>query len=359
MNLHQTLKAAASAAALSIGLGAMPALAADAVNVVSYGGSYTQAQADAFYGSFTAAKGVEVNSVDYSGGLAQIRAQVETGNVTWDVVDVTVSEAMRACEEGLVEVIPADALLPGTDGTPAEEDFLAGTLTECGVPNMVGSLLVAYDASEFSSEAPSTIADFFDLEKFPGKRGLRKSAFDLLEGALLADGVAQDDVYDLLSTPEGQDRAFAKLDTIKEHVIWWEASAQPPQLLADGEVVMTTAFNGRIYDAIVNEKKPFGVIWDGQVLGLNAWVVPKGSKNREAALDFVRHATSSESLANLSKHIAYGPPRASSAPLVDPKVMAFLPSAPEHVKGAVVEDAEFYADYLDELSERFNVWLAK
>ncbi len=36
----------------------------------------------------------------------------------------------------------------------------------------------------------------------------------------------------------GVDRAFAKLDTIKDSVVWWEAGAQPPQLLADGEVVM-------------------------------------------------------------------------------------------------------------------------
>ena len=72
----------------------------------------------------------------------------------------------------------------------------------------------------------------------------------------------------MLATPEGVDRAFAKLsEPSKEHVVWWEAGAQPPQLLADGEVAMTTAYNGRIFNAVAGEGKPFEIVWDGQILG--------------------------------------------------------------------------------------------
>ena len=132
----------------------------------------------------------------------------------------------------------------------------------------------------------------------------------------MADGVAPAEVYALLLTPEGVDRAFAKLDTIKDDTIWWEAGAQPPQLLADGEVVMTVAWNGRIFNAAVAEGKPFKIVWDGQVYELEGFVIPKGAPNLEAALEFVKFATETEPLANAAEWISYGPPRKSSAPLV-------------------------------------------
>ena len=124
---------------------------------------------------------------------------------------------------------------------------------------MVNNL--AYDTAK--------ITDFFDLAKFPGKRGLRKDPKANLEMALAADGVAPADIYDVLGTPECVDRAFAKLGTIKVDTVWWEAGAQPPQLLADGEVAMTTAYNGRIFNAVAAEGKPFGIVWDSQIFDLD------------------------------------------------------------------------------------------
>jgi putative spermidine/putrescine transport system substrate-binding protein len=106
----------------------------------------------------------------------------------------------------------------------------------------------------------------------------------------MADGVAPAEVYAVLGTPEGVDRAFAKLDTIKNDVVWWEAGAQPPQLLADGEVSMTTAYNGRIFAAAIDEGKPFQIVWDGQIYeNEGLYVVPKGAPNENALasnLDF-------------------------------------------------------------------------
>ena len=147
-----------------------------------------------------------------------------------------------------------------------------------------------------SPEGPTTAADFFDLTKFPGKRGLKKGAKAVLEFALLADGVPAAEVYAVLATPEGVDRAFAKLDTIKAETVWWEAGAQPPQLLADGEVAMTTAYNGRIFAAAVGEGKPFQIVWDGQIYENESYVVPKGAPNKDLALEFIKYATSTEGL---------------------------------------------------------------
>ena len=143
---------------------------------------------------------------------------------------------------------------------------------------------------------PTTAADFYDLAKFPGKRGLRKGAKGNLEFALMADGVAPADVYAMLGTPEGVDRAFAKMDSIKSDVVWWEAGAQPPQLLADGEVAMTTAYNGRLFAAAIGEGKPFQIVWDGQVYENEMYVVPKGAPNKDEAMDFIAYATSTEGL---------------------------------------------------------------
>jgi putative spermidine/putrescine transport system substrate-binding protein len=341
------------------------ALAADSLTVVSWGGAYTKSQVEAYHKPFTAKNGINIVSEDYNGGIAEIKAQVEAGNVTWDLVDVELSDAVRACDEGLAEPIDKSLLPPAPDGTPATEDFIAGTLdVECAVPTILWSTIFAYDSSKIS-DGPTTIADFFDLEKFPGKRGLRKSPKANLEMALMADGVAAEDVYEVLSTPAGVDRAFAKLDTIKGDVVWWEAGAQPPQLLADGEVAMTTAYNGRIFNAVASEDKPFNIVWDGQVWDLDLWIIPKGAPNKEAAMEFVKFSTDTQRLADQASWISYGPARKSSGSLIgsfhdkpDLEMAPQMPTAPDNFQNALQNDFEFWADYQDELNERFNAWLA-
>ncbi len=347
---------------VAVTVGAMSASAKE-LTVVSWGGAYTKSQVEAYHKPYIEKTGTKINSEDYNGGIAEIKAQVEAGNVTWDIVDVELSDAIRACDEGLLETIDHSQLPAGADGKPATEDFIEGTLYDCAVANIVWSTIFAYDSSKIS-DGPKTMADFFDLAKFPGKRGLRKGAKVNLEFALIADGVPAADVYKVLATPEGVDRAFAKLDTIKSEVVWWEAGAQPPQLLADGEVTMTTAYNGRIFNAVAGEGKPFEIVWDGQVWDLDLWVIPKGAKNKEAAMDFLKFSTATEQLAAQASWISYGPARKSSASLVgkyhnkDIDMGPQMPTAPENLKNAVQNNFEFWADNADQLNERFNAWLA-
>nr|MCU0902065.1 extracellular solute-binding protein [Cypionkella sp.] len=213
---------------------------AQEIAVMSWGGAYATSQIEAYHKPFTAATGIKVVDVVADNPAAPIKAQVEAGNVTVDVVDLEYADAVRLCDEGLLEPIDPAILAPGADGTPALDDFLPGAVTECLVSTIVFSTIYAYDTTKFP-EGPTTIADFFDLEKFPGKRGVKKGAKTTLEMALMADGVPAAEVYAVLETPEGQDRAFAKLDQIKAESVFWEAGSQPPQLLADGEVVMTMA----------------------------------------------------------------------------------------------------------------------
>ena len=346
----------ATVAALAVG-GA--AYAQSALTVVSWGGAYTTSQIEAYHKPFTAKTGITINSEDYSGGLAEIKAQVESGNVTWDLVDVELSDAVRGCDEGILEVISPSILPNGDDGSAATDDFIDGAIQECAIANIVWSTVYAYDKTKFSGAKPSTIADFFDVKKFPGVRGMRKGAKVNLEFALMADGVPASEVYEVLGTPAGVDRAFAKLDSIKDHVLWWEAGAQPPQLLADGEVAMTTAYNGRLFNAIYKEGKPFEIVWDGQVYDLDLWVIPKGSKNKKAALDFVAFSTDTARLADQSNYISYGPARKSSATKVAADILPHLPTSPNNFKNPLQNDFEFWADNADSLNERFNAWLAQ
>ena len=342
------------------------ALASD-LTVVSWGGAYTKSQVEAYHKPWMAKSNKSIVSEDYGGGIAEIKAQVESGNVTWDVVDVELSDAIRACDEGLLEEIDHSMLPAAPDGTPATEDFLPGTLHDCAVANIVWSSVYAYDASKVRNwNAPKTMGDFFDTAAFPGKRGMRKSPKVTLEFALIADGVPTDQVYDVLGTEEGVARAFAKLDTIKDDVVWWEAGAQPPQLLADGEVVFSTAWNGRVFNAKNGEGQPFEMVWDGQIYDLDLWVIPKGSKNLDAALDFVAFSTATEQLAAQASWISYGPARASSVARIGTyhsddsiKMAQHMPTAPGNFANALQNDFEFWADNADQLNERFNAWLAK
>ena len=335
------------------------------ITMLSWGGAYGAAQNEAHVKPFTEATGIGTTMVDTDNPATPIKAMVEANNVTVDVISVEYADAIRLCDEGLLEPLDPAILSAGSDGTAAMDDFLPGAVTECSVATDIWSSIYAYDTTKFAEgAAPSTAADFFDLEKFPGKRGLKKGAKATLEFALMADGVAPGDVYAMLGTAEGVDRAFAKLDTIKKDVVWWEAGAQPPQLLADGEVVMTAAYNGRIFNAMMGEAKPFQIVWDGQVYEPENYAIPKGSPNMAEALQFITYSTSTEGLRALATQISDGPPRKSSMLeeiiFKDGKTVMgpHLPTAPENMANALSSSFEFWVDKDVELNERFNAWLA-
>lgn len=347
-----TVLAAAVGASLALGAHAQT------ITVTSYGGAYGKSQQEVMHKPFTAKTGVKVLSEDYNGGLAEIRAQVKTGNVKWDVVDVELAESLRGCDEGLFEKIDASKLPNGADGTDAKADFLPGAVNACAVASISYANVVAYDKAKMGNNAPTRLEDFFDLKKFPGKRGMKKEPGVNMEWALLADGVPVDKIYATLSTPAGVERAFKKLDTIKSQIVWWAAGAQPPQLLAAGEVVMTSVYHGRIYDANSKDGKNFALVWDGQIVVPDLFVIVKGSKNSAAAHEFVRFATGTQPLGEQTKYIPYAPSRKSSMKLVEDKTKSWLPGPAQAGRGFQT-DAGWWADHADELNQKFAAWLAK
>jgi putative spermidine/putrescine transport system substrate-binding protein len=328
------------------------AKATDMLTVTSWGGAYTKSQEKAFLEPFAKATGATVLQDEWSGETAKIKAMVETKQVTWDVVDIEPGHALQGCDEGWLEKVDYSAL-------GGKEAFVDGAAMDCAVGTIVFGTIYAYDASKFPNGGPKTMADLWDVKKFPGPRALRKSPKTTLEFALIADGVSPKDVYKVLGTKAGVDRAFKKLDEIKPHVkVWWTAGAQPPQLLADGEVAMTTAWNGRIFDAVKNSGKNFKIVWDGQGMDFNLWGMPKGSKNAAVAKKFVAFTVQPDVMAQQSKFISYGPTLKAAIAKVPKDILADLPTAPENARNAFVVSSEFWADHDEELTERFNKWLA-
>ena len=335
------------------------------LTVVSWGGSYARAWQEAIIKPFEEETGIQVRVEDYNGGLAQIRTQVESGSVFWDVVDLELYDSIRGCEEGLFETLDLSKLAPAADNTPVEEDYFPETLGECGLGTVFYSTTFAYNNETIGDRKPQSIADFFDLDKFPGRRGMRRSPVANLEFALLADGVAADEVYAMLDTAQGVSRAFAKLDTIKDEVIWWQVGAQPPQLLADEEVIMTTAYNGRLFNAQVIEEQPFVVVWDGQVLDSGQLAVVAGTERWEEAQQFIAFSSRPESLAALGRYIAYSPARRSAEALITTHIEAgvemqpHMPNSPANTTRALRNDWEWWSENADSMNTRFISWLLR
>jgi putative spermidine/putrescine transport system substrate-binding protein len=366
--MNNVFKHTMLATAFAVGSAGITAASAETeMVVVSWGGAYTKSQQLAYHDPYMAKNpNVKIINDDSSAeAAAKIRAQAEAGNMSWDLVDVEPDVAIALCDEGLLVEFDYDKdFLPAPDGTSAKDDFgAAAEVSPCFVPQIVFSTTFGY-RTDILKPGPKTINDVFDLKKFPGKRALQKHPMGNLEWALIADGVDAADVYDVLDTEAGVDRAFKKLDTIKDQVVWWTKGAQPGQLLADGEVVMGSAYNGRLFAAIEENKQPIGMMWDWQLFALDGWVVPKGAPNMAEVMKYLKFATDTQRLADQAKYISYGPARASSAPLVGKhaelgiEMSPHMPTAPENAKHTILKDVGWWADHVDELRERFESWVA-
>jgi putative spermidine/putrescine transport system substrate-binding protein len=320
------------------------------LTVVNFGGANNDAQKAAFNAPFEKQTGNKVNVIEYDGEQAKIQAMVEAKHVSWDAVEVETGDVGRGCDAGLFEKLDWPKIAKKTDLIP--EAF-----HPCGAGFFVWSTVLAYNADRLKT-APTSWADFWNVKKFPGKRGMRKGARYNLEFALMADGVPPKDVYKVLETKEGQDRAFNKLDQLKPNIQWWEAGAQPAQFLVAGDVAMSTAYNGRI-DAAQHEGKNLKVVWNGSVYDLDYWAIPKGSPNKALAEQYIAFTLQAKPQQEYAQHIAYGPVNLAAIKALDAKTKANMPNSPENSKNALLDNLEFWTDHGDELEQRFAAWAAR
>ena len=328
----------------------MSAYAADPITVISFGGLNKQAQDKAFYQPFAKAGLGSVTAGEYSGEMAKVKAMVETGNISWDVVEVESPDLVRGCNDGLFETI--DWAKVGD-----KKDFIPQAVNECGVGIFIWSTVLTYDTKKLA-KAPTGWGDFWDTKNIPGKRALRKSAKFTLEIALLADGVKGSEVYKVLGTPQGVDRAFKKLDQIKSSIQWWEAGAQPLQWLVSGDVVMTTAYNGRV-SAAQQEGRQFAMVWKDSLYDLDSWAIVKGSKQKAQAEKFIAFASRPENQKVFVEAIPYGTTNKLASPQIDAKVLQNLPTAPANLAVSHGIDTKFWIENGEALEQRFNAWASK
>ena len=321
--------------------------------VTGWGGSLQPVQRHVYFQPFSKTTGIKVVEDEWAGELAKLRAMVQSGASSTDMVGIGGPGLEIGCSEGLL--VPIDwSKLGGKDR------FVPGSTHECGVPTSTGGAVIAYNADKFAANPPKTAKDFFDVARFPGPRALRARPQYTLEFALLADGVPVPDLYKVLGTEEGLARAFRKLDTIKPHVkVWFTPWAEAIQLLVDGEVVMTMNGNARVTAAVQKDKKNLVIIWDNQGYDYDYWALVKGGKNVDNAMKLVAFASQDGPMNDFIREYQYGPTLNTVVNAMPPDLARDMPSSPANMATAYRVSAAFWSDHLDDYTVRFNAWLSK
>ena len=341
MLLSKRVTAVLSASLLT--LACQAAVAADSLNFVSWGGTTQDAQKEAWAVPFTKATDIKVvqdGPTDYG----KLKAMVESGNVQWDVVDVEADFALRAASEGLLEPLYF---------TQIKRDKIDPRfVSDHGVGSFFFSFVLGYNEGKLGANKPVDWTALFDTKTYPGKRALYKwPSPGVLELALLADGVAPDKLY-----PLDLDRAFKKLDTIKQDIVWWGGGAQSQQLLASGEASLGQFWNGRVY-ALQQDGAPVGVSWKQNLVMADFLVIPKGAKNKDAAMKFLANASSAEGQAEFANKTAYAPVNVDSVAKLDKDLAPNLPTA--YAQDQVTLDFAYWAKYGQAIAARWTEWLVK
>ncbi|CAM5187600.1 Putative spermidine/putrescine transport system substrate-binding protein OS=Castellaniella defragrans OX=75697 GN=HNR28_003076 PE=4 SV=1 [Castellaniella defragrans] len=320
-----------------------PGMAADQSMVfTSWGGTTQDAQKSVWADGFSKANHITVlqdGPTDYG----KIKAMVESGNVSWDVVDAEGDYAVKAGTDGMLEKLDFSVI----DKSRLDPRFV----TDYAVGSFYYSFVIGCNKDAVKA-CPKTWADLFDLKKFPGKRTFYKwSAPGVIEAALLADGVPADKLY-----PLDLDRAFKKLDTIKSSIVWWSSGAQSQQLLASAETPYGFFWNGRL-TALSQTGVNVATSWDQNITAADMLVVPKGTKHRAEAMKFIAYATSPASQAKFAELTGYAPTNLDSPALMTKKVRDSLPD--KQAATQVNTNLAYWAQHRDEIATRWYAWQAK
>ena len=345
------LFALAATAAFAIGATAGVAMAAD-LTIASWGGSYQAAQSKAIFQPVAKKLGITIKEESY-GGISDVRLQVKAGAVTLDIIDTGSGGGARGGVEGILEPLDYNMI--------DVSNFVEGTHLPACVGTITFSTVFAYNTDTYKDGGPKSWADFFDTKKFPGKRAYRAKYHGALEPALLADGVPMNEVYKVLDSEEGIDRAINKIRSIKDDVaIWWKSGAQHAQLMKDGEVDMTTGWNGR-FDVAIKDGAKAAYNYNAALLDYDCFGIPKGAPNKELAMKFLAEASKPEYQANMPKYITYGPTdkRAYEMGVIDDAVAKTLPSHPHNAETQLVVDNTWYAKWEKVASEKYQEMLTE
>jgi len=349
--LSKAIGITAALAAL-VGVTSAPAMAEDAIGIASSGGIMLEAGRAALWGPATEKLGLKYLEDTIDEGLNAVRLQVNANNVTYDLVQMANYEAALGGKEGILTPI---------DYSVVNKDGFKGTATDYCVGYQTYTFSMAWNTKTYGKNGPQSWADFWDVKKFPGTRAMRANAEAQLEAALMADGVAPEDVYKVLAEKGGLERAIAKLEEIKPHVaVWWTSGAQVAQLLRDGEVDMTTGWNGR-FQAVQKDGGPADFTWNQGILGVDCFAIPKGAPHLDKAMKVLAYMAQPEPQAEMAVRTNYGPgnSKAFDAGIISQDTVKLLPNYPENAKTQITLDPDWWAANNNRAQKLFDEMLAR
>ncbi len=340
--LGMRLAGALAGMALGLGVAAAPALARD-LTVVAGGGALQDHMRRTLFSTFA---GGPVVDTAYDYNVGPIRAMVQARNVTWDVVMVEAPDLVRGCEDGIFERIDWSVVTRGK--------FMPGGASTCGAGAIGWGLSVFFDEAR-NPTGPATFQEFWDVQRFPGRRTLRRGARMTLEIALMGDGVPAADVYRVLATPAGQARAFAALDRLRPNLVFWTGGQQPIELVNSGEVAYAFGFVGRTANGIRAGSR-YNLRWSTLLYGFDSWAVVRGSANAAAGMRLIEHITNPAPLLELTKAWPINPVTAAVAQDADVRARNPLMMT-NHQAGGLEINTEFWLEHGPDLEQRFAAWV--
>jgi len=315
------------------------------VSVGTWGGLYTESQKAAYLDPFQEVSGVRVNIVQTDQiSAAAIKAMVATGNYEYDVATVTSNDYWPAVRNGWLE--PVDySIVKSEDKTPSQ-------LLKFGVGCEVISDIFAYRTDVFPNGGPESWADYWNVKKFPGPRAMQKRPSPIVEAALLVDGVSPDKLY-----PLDLDRAFRKMDEIKDAIrVWWISSSQQQQAAANKEAVIIQMYNARAVDSM-KKGVPLKLVWNQGFYDPGYFVVPKGSPNAKNAMRLINYAAGPKGLAEFARRTYYGPSNLKSIELLDDETKRLMNTSPQNLAVQLPRNGEWWGNNMLKVTERFDQWL--
>jgi putative spermidine/putrescine transport system substrate-binding protein len=341
--LARSLLAAVAVLAMSLSTAA----ARDLV-VVARGSAALPAVNKVFIAPFTAATDLPATGQSWNGDPDALAAALKAPGTGWDLLEVNSAELAAGCSGGQFEKLDWSQI-------GGKDHYLPQAVSDCGVGAGVSNCVLAWDRDKFPGNP--TWADFWDVAKYPGKRGLRRDVQGNLEIALMADGVAPQDVYKTLSSSDGVDRAFRKLDQLKPYIVWWHDEAEAGKILASGDVLMTSAPSSEIVQASQSTHRNFGIQWANSLYEVLSWTIVKGSPNLREATGFLYFAGTPPIQARLVPLFGEGGLAKGANDGLPQSELVVSPTSPANLKAGLQVDTAFWHDNLPKLHQRFETWL--
>jgi putative spermidine/putrescine transport system substrate-binding protein len=343
MTICKKLGIAVAAVVAVAGMGS--AVAAEKISYVTSGGVYLENIKKAFLEPIGKKLGVDW-TIETSDNDTQVRVQVASGAVTYDIVEFGAAQCAQGAAQGLYEKLDFSVI--------NNKDLSPGSFSDYYVGSTVFSIVMAWNKKV--AKPPQSWADFWDVAGHPGVRSLRKTARGMLEAALMADGVPPEKVY-----PIDIDRAIASLRKIKSNVkAWWLSGAESQQLVKDGGIEMIGAFNARM-DSVIADGAPVAYTFNQGILDFGCWGIVKGSKHKDLSMKILAEFVKPEYQAEMSRLSNYG---AANTKILDTgkipaDLAARLPTAPDNLKRQIFANPEWWAQHGRDAQERFDQFLTE